>query len=89
MSTPPGGYWSLGTHKQWSAAELDKAFAVFIRLKETYGDQFNFVVQDLRKEGKPNPDGSKTAQILIKIYVSPANPKIEREIKDVGLVYVK
>ena len=82
-------YWSLGADKTWSGADLDKAFAVFTRLKDAYGDQFNLVVQDLHKPGAAKADGTKTAQILIKIYVSPPNPSIERELKNVGLVYVK
>jgi hypothetical protein len=89
MNTDKSGYWSLGTDKTWSAADLDKAFSVFIRLRETYGDQFNLVVQDLHKEGAPRIDGAKTAQILIKIYVSPSNVAIDRELQSVGLVYVK
>lgn len=83
------GYWSLGTDREWSESDLDKAFSVFIRLKDTYGDQFNLVVQDLHKEGTPRADGTKTAQILIKIYVSPPNTEIEKELESVGLIYVK
>ena len=89
MNTDKGGYWSLGTDRAWSEADLDKAFSVFIRLKETYGDQFNLVVQDLHKEGTPRSDGTKTAQILIKVYVSPPNAVIDGELQSVGLVYVK
>ena len=83
------GFWSFGTETEWSEQNLDKAFVVFKRLKETYGDQFNLVVQDLHKEGKPMANGSKSAQILIKIYVSPPNQKIEKELRNVGLKYVK
>jgi len=83
------GFWTFGTETEWSDQNLDKALAVFKRLKETYGDQFNLVVQDLHKEGKPMANGGKTAQILIKIYVTPPNQKIENELRSVGLKYVK
>ena len=83
------GFWTLGTQKQWNDKELDVAFALFKRLKETYGDQFSLVVQDLHKEGTPKADGTKTAQIVIKIFVSPPNDKIEKELRNVGLTYVK
>ena len=83
------GFWTLGGNKQWTDQELDKAFAVFKRLKETYGGQFNLVVQDLHKEGSPKANGTKTAQIVIKIFVSPPNEKIDKELKDIGLTYIK
>jgi len=82
-------FWTLGGNKQWTDQELDKAFAVFKRLKETYGDQFNLVVQDLHKEGSTRADGTKTAQIFIKIFVSPPNEKLEKELKELGLTYIK
>lgn len=88
MSAKPPGFWSMRADREWSASELDRAFDVFKRMKTTYGDQFNFVVQDLHKEGSQRADGAKTAQILIKIYVTPPNLKISKELEDVGMVYV-
>ncbi len=59
MQSTAQGYWSIGTSKTWSKTDLDIAFAVLISLKDKHGEQLNFIVQDLHKEGTPTKDGEK------------------------------
>jgi hypothetical protein len=86
------GFWTFASDRKWEQVEggaLDRALTEFTRLKETYGDSFNVVVEDLHAEGAPTSDGSETAKIHIKVYVSPRNAQIETRLKELGLVYVE
>lgn len=89
QAVKPAGFWSMGTDHAWSEQELDKAFDLFKQLKAKHGDRFNLVVQDLHKEGTPMSNGAKTAQILIKVYVSPPDNQISESLKNVGMVFVR
>ena len=43
-------FWTFLNDREWSpnsGGDLDKALEAFVRLKETYGDAFNVVVEDL------------------------------------------
>ncbi len=75
----------MGADREWTREELDAACAVFKRLKEIHGDRFHLVVQDLHPEGTPKPK----VEILIKIYVTPPDKVISKELEAVGMVFVK
>jgi len=86
------GFWTFASDREWPQFEggaLDRALKEFVRLKEAYGDTFNVIVEDLNTEGTPREDGTKTAMIHIKVYVSPRNENIESTLRALGLEYIE
>lgn len=86
------GFWTFGYRKKWSVGQdgdLDNALAKFIHMKEKYGDQFQFTIEDLKVKGGTQADVAEAGKIHIKIVVEPRSEEIETQIKALGLTYVE